>query len=133
MFRETGISSLEASFHSMTQASFYPGLSDLHKAALQPYDVFKSQMHRLGHTFLLRSKLHKHYEWYNGKRTVGNLSVYSNCVSEFLVEQGVLKKRIKELSGKTPSDVLLASGGKYLFFTPNYPELANTALECRPQ
>ena len=96
MFNETSISNLEASLGLISTASFFEDLPDQIKTALQLYDCFKSQMFKMGHTFLLRKDLQMHHYYYKKdyKKQHSTMAVFDVRAIDFLVLHGVLKQEM---------------------------------------
>ena len=104
MYKETKYSGLEAPYFAVKNAWFYSSFSDLHKTALQTYDLFKQTCKSSGHTFLLQHDLPTHFHFHtrdinsrakDGEETAVPSSGMMNSATEFLIENEVLKREVK--------------------------------------
>merc|ERR1719233_811257 len=104
MYKETRYSGLEAPLFAVKNAWFYSSFSDLHKTALQTYDLFKQTCKSRGHTFLLQHDLATHFHYYTrdinnrareGEETTVPSTGMLNSSTEFLIENDILKREVK--------------------------------------
>jgi len=104
MYKETKYSGLEAPLFAIKNAWFYNSFSDLHKTALQTYDLFKQTCKSRGHTYLLQHDLPTHFHFYtrdtnsrakDGEQTTVPSSGMLNSATEFLIENEIIKREVK--------------------------------------
>jgi len=99
MYHETGYS-LEASLCALRNAWFFPGLEALQRTALVIYDVFNVTCRTMGHTYLLNKTMNTHLVYYcergRGGEAFGALAGCLYDALEFLIEQGVLKREVRD-------------------------------------
>ena len=95
MYKATKVSGLEAQYKAIKSVWWFDDLSDIEKAALLTYDMFKSTCRNQGHTYLKYNDISTHFKFYNVPDEDGSLVKHKISAIEFLIEHEIVKREVK--------------------------------------
>ena len=100
MYNETKFSGLEAQYSAIKSVWWFDNLSDLQKAALLTYDMFKHTCRDKGHTYLKHDDIKTNFKFYtsrvnNNEDEQPNQSTTTSAI-EFLIEHEIVRRQVKD-------------------------------------